>query len=149
VLAFEEQHAAGAQDPAELGQRPARVLDERQRAAAAHGGVEARRRVRQRLDVPAGEGRARHAVTREQQQAGRDVQAVRTPATLGQHRRLKARPAAGVESAAAGDGRRAELGAHDAVEHGVEVLVPGLEAVIRGRHGVEEIAYRRAHRARW
>ena len=35
-------------------------------------------------------------------------------------------------------GRRRELGAHEAVEHAVEVLVPGLEIVVGCGHRVEE-----------
>ena len=84
MLAVEQQAAARPQHATQLDERPGRVVDEGERAAAAHDGVEVRVRVRQRLDAAERQHGAGQPAAGDRQQPGRDVHAVRPPAELGE-----------------------------------------------------------------
>ena len=138
MLDLEEGPPAGPEDPRDLGDRPARPRDEGEGAPARDHEVERPVAARERLDVglrQPGSAAARH---RRAQEPGGEIHAERVVAELRQDRRLESGAAAGVQgpqAPAAGPGR--ELPAHEAVEDRVEVLVPGLELVVRCRHRVE------------
>src|SRR5712691_2217264 len=134
VLALEQQQAAGPEHTAELTQRPRGIVDEGQRAAAAHDGVEDTGRVGKRFDRPLHRRHLRQSPPGDGEHAGGDVEAVRLVAEPGEELRLEAGPASGIERAALASGERA---AKDLVHAFVEVLIPRLEHVTGCRHGVE------------
>src|SRR5581483_5735957 len=138
ALDLQRQVAAGPQHPTELAERPRRILDERERAPAGDGHVEGAVPPRQRLQVAADEPRVPVSPARDGEEPRRQVDPGGPVPERQQERGLEPGAAAGVERkpALAGSARR-ERTPEEPAEHGVEVLVPGLELVVRCGHRVE------------